>query len=109
MTKSFYFRNITIGIILFIIISIILMKNHESLRLQLFWVFSLVNTFLYPVAKMAVEKIALKFTTKGFWHRGILKDDIGKNGIYAIYWLFCFVFATPLSIIYLFLNYKKAG
>lgn len=109
MTKSLYFKNIIIGVIIFLIISIVFMKDHDSLRLKLFWVFSLVNTFFFPIAKMSVEKIALKFTTKDFWHRGILADDIGKNGIYAIYWLFCFIFAIPLSIISIFLKTKKAG
>lgn len=109
MTRKYYFKNLISGLILFSFISFILMKNHESLRLQLLWGLSLINAFLYPVAKLVVERIALKFTEREFWYVGFFKDDIGKNGLYAIYWLFCFMFAIPLGIIYFLLNIKKAG
>lgn len=51
--------------------------------------------------------IALKITKEEFWYRGIFKETVGKNGLYVIYYAFCFVFAIPFSLLFSFYYYKK--
>ncbi|MBW7982893.1 colicin E1 family microcin immunity protein [Enterobacillus tribolii] len=65
---------------------------------------------LFPFACFGVEKIALNFTSKKFWTTGFFIDTPGKNGLWTLFYLFCFTFAIPLGGIYfLFQGVKKCG
>lgn len=70
--------------------------------------FSIISGLLFPLSKLTIEKTALKFTDESFWNKGFFKEDIGKNGLRAIFWLFCFIFAMPISILYIFI-YKGSA
>jgi RsiW-degrading membrane proteinase PrsW (M82 family) len=107
MTTKYYLRNIFWGLIpVAIMIYDWMTKQHTDKQLFML-VFSLISGPLFPLSKLTIETIALKFTKKEFWHKGFFKEDIGKNGLRAIFWLFCFVFAIPISIISLFISKKR--
>lgn len=109
MTWSYYFKNIGWAIFFLALVIYDCNKNPENNKMQLLLAVSIPSSLLYPFCKIGVETLALKFTKKEFWHRGLFKDTSGKSGLYALYYLFCFIFAIPIGIsfiIYL-LAFKK--
>lgn len=108
MTAQYYLKNFIIGLIIF---SAVIYKWHDNPQekiLQYLAIYALLSCILFPFAKFYTELLASKMTDKEFWHKGLLKNDIGKNGLHAIYWLFCFVFALPIIIVVYFLIFNKA-
>lgn len=107
MTISYYWRNelIALCILSFVVADWFIHPADEDIILILRIIAS-ISCPLFPFAKRIIELIALRFTTQRFWHTGFFSDDIGKSGLYALYWLACFFFAIPLSGIYLFMNKK---
>ncbi|WP_425270682.1 colicin E1 family microcin immunity protein [Pantoea wallisii] len=74
------------------------------------WYISIFNTFLYPFSKEMVETIALKYTTREYWHRGIWYDTPAKNPVYATYYIFCYLIAIPASAVYFLMTvFSKKG
>lgn len=96
MTVRYYLTNILIGLIGVIVLGYGWYEDPHNHNELLWLVFAVVSWLAFPFARFAIESIALRFTTKDFWHSGFFKDDIGKNGIVAIYWVFCFFLAIPL-------------
>lgn len=108
MTIKYYLRNILWGLIpVLIMIYDWISKPHTDKQIFML-IFSMINGPLFPISKFTIETIALKLTNESFWERGFFREDIGKNGLRAIFWLFCFVFAIPISIISLFITKKSA-
>lgn len=99
MKLKYYFINFLIGLIGVFVFGEGWYKNPDDPISQLWMAFAIASCIAFPFARFAVESIALKFTEESFWHRGFFKDDIGKNGLVAIYWAFCFLFAIPLSLV----------
>lgn len=99
MTIKYYLINILIGLIGVIVLGYGWFENPHDHQEQLWMLFATVSCLAFPFARFALESIALRFTSKDFWHKGFFKDDIGKNGIVAIYWVFCFFFAIPLLFV----------
>ncbi|WP_019105605.1 colicin E1 family microcin immunity protein [Pantoea ananatis] len=108
MSVVYYFKNLIFGVFCLFVVGWNWYLHPESEKLQVLFALAMISCLLYPVAKKTTECIALKFTNRSFWHKGLLKDDIGKNGLYAIYWVFCFVFAIPLSLMSPFILRKTA-
>lgn len=110
MTLTEYQKNLIWPLCIFAMITINLYIDPDDKTWWVVWYMSIFNTFLYPFSKKMVETIALKFTTKEHWHRGIWYDTPAKNPVYAIYYLFCYFIAIPASAAYLFLKrYNKKG
>jgi len=99
MRVKYYMINLLFGVVGVLALGTGWYENPGDPKNQLWMIYTVVSWLAFPFAKFAVESIALKFTEEGFWHRGFFKDDIGKNGLVAIYWVFCFFFAIPLSLI----------
>ncbi|HHL2560735.1 TPA: colicin E1 family microcin immunity protein [Yersinia enterocolitica] len=108
MNRKYYINNIIWGVFflcVFLWQSNIWLENN----LILAWTLLIINTLLYPLSKKPIERIALLYTTKEFWHRGIFTETAGKSGLYAMYYMFCFIFSIPFGISYLiYLNLKKS-
>lgn len=100
--KSLFF-----GAVAFIITAYSCVLNPHGERNVFILFFAVINSVLFPYAKITVEKIALKYTDKEFWHKGFFKDDVGKNGLVAIFWIFCYIFSLPLSILWFFIKEKN--
>ncbi|NBN87070.1 colicin transporter [Proteus sp. G2300] len=101
MNKKYYVNNMFWG---FFILAIHVILSWEELRLGdgFLWLFmSIINAILYPFAKWAVECFFLKFTTREFWNKGWFIDTPGKKGILALYSIMVFIFAIPISILYI--------
>lgn len=99
MKLKYYFINLLIGLIGVLALGKGWYENPADPINQRWMVFAILSWLAFPFARFAVESIALKLTDDSFWHRGFFKDDIGKNGLVAIYWVFCFFFAIPLSLV----------
>lgn len=98
MKLKYYFVNLLIGLIGVLAIVQGCYENPYDPVNQLWMGFAFLSWLAFPFARFAVENVALKFTEENFWHRGFFKDDIGKNGLVALYWVFCFFFAIPLPL-----------
>ena len=107
MTAKYYIKNIFMGVVLFTITVYSCVQYPHSERNVFLLVSSAINGILFPYAKLTVETIAIKYTGKEFWHKGFFKDDVGKNGLVAMFWIFCYIFALPLSILWVFVKEKK--
>ncbi|MEW5291133.1 colicin E1 family microcin immunity protein [Erwinia papayae] len=104
MTKNYFIKNIPWGIICFVAISYIFHDDWKKSSYVIIVVYSAASCLLYPSSKFFIEKLALKFTSRKFWESGYFSEDIGKYGLYAIYFLFCFIFAIPFNVFYLFMK-----
>lgn len=107
MTKKYYINNMFWG---FFILTIHIILSWEELRLGdgLLWLLmSIINAILYPFAKWAVESIFLKFTTREFWNKGWFIDTPGKKGLLALYSIIVFIFAIPISMLYIIATLVK--
>jgi len=94
------------GIVAFIITVNAYVKDPHNERIVFLLVSAVINGILFPYAKIAVETIALKYTGKEFWHKGFFSGDTGKNGLVAMFWLFCYFFSLPLFILWFFVKKK---
>lgn len=106
MKREYYLKNIYIGLFF---LCVYLIKEWGELfdRDTILFIFVIVSCFLTPFSKYFIELIASKLTTRDFWNTGIFIDTPGKMGGFALYYLFCFVAAIPLSIIYLIFSIFK--
>lgn len=101
MTLKYYLKNIFwAGFILACVIYNFLREQQNTTWLILL-IFSIFNFILYPYSKLAIETLTLKFTSRDFWHKGVLMETPAKNGVYVIYYLFCFVVAIPFGLPFL--------
>lgn len=107
MTIKYYIKNIFFGVVAFIITVYFCAQDPHSERNVFMLVSAAINSILLPYAKMTVETIALKYTNKEFWHKGFFSDDVGKNGLVAMLWVFCYIFALPLSVLWFFVKKKN--
>lgn len=68
------------------------------------------SLLLFPFSRFCIEKIALLFSTKKFWTTGFFQETVGKNGLWAIFYMFCFAAAIPLGGAYLVYRvFNKSG
>ncbi|EOA4363570.1 TPA: colicin E1 family microcin immunity protein [Proteus mirabilis] len=102
MTKKYYINNMFWGWFIGILLIYSCLDNdiREYKWLSLF-IISIIGIGLYPLAKFAVESFFLTFTTKEFWNTGWFIDTPGKKGILALYSITIFIFAIPISILYI--------
>ncbi|CNJ78119.1 Colicin E1 (microcin) immunity protein [Yersinia mollaretii] len=103
MSTKYYLRNLYWGVTGFCITVYFcyLGENKSAADITLYLTLAGISTILYPFSKRLTEKIALFYTKKEFWYRDYFSEDVGKNGLYAIYYIFCFIFSIPLGISYL--------
>lgn len=107
MDKKYYINNVGWGIFF---LCVFLWQSNTWLEsnLVMVWTLLIISTLLYPFSKKLIERIALLYTTKEFWCKGIFTETAGKSGLYAMYYFFCFIFSIPFGISYLiYLNIKK--
>ncbi|MBS0973043.1 colicin E1 family microcin immunity protein [Serratia rubidaea] len=106
MGKKYYFKNLLNGLTTAIML-IIAMYFYPSFPMSYAVPVLLGSALLMPLSKKLIEYIALRYTSERFWNTGIFKDNIGKNGLYAMFYLLCFVFAIPLGLIYVLVYFLK--
>lgn len=52
----------------------------------------------------------MRFTKEDFWHEGIFKETIGKNGLYVLYYGLCFGVAVVFGTIFLlYITYSRTN
>ena len=103
MEKMYYFKGLIIGLVIF---SICVFVFKESDNAVIYLVVFGVNALLFPFAKRLIEDIAYRYSSKKFWGAGPI-STAAANGGYALVYGFYFVFAMPLSLLYLIRLYLK--
>lgn len=104
MDVKFYFKNIVWGLIIVAIVFYDWDKNPEDKKNSLMLIFSFFSCILCPFSIKMVEMISLKFSKKEFWKKDFFTSSVGGS-LQAVFYLFCFVFAIPLGL--LFAIYKS--
>ncbi|HBN9951459.1 TPA: hypothetical protein L3962_000934 [Pseudomonas aeruginosa] len=67
------------------------------------------STILFPFSVKLVEDFALKYTEREFWVTGFFSETPAKTGLYAVFYLSCYLFSIPLGMVFLFYKYGKAS
>ncbi|QDI46066.1 hypothetical protein FG173_02735 [Serratia marcescens] len=107
MTLKYYLKHILWGLVITAVAYYAWSKNPEDSRLTLILSLSVASCVLYPFAKFAIEKTALRYSHKKFWQHDFFVSSVGGS-IEVVYELFCFAFAIPVSVIYFSLSILKA-
>ncbi|QHM74072.1 colicin E1 family microcin immunity protein [Mixta intestinalis] len=109
MTKSVYWKSQLWGIPCFLLSLYYVFRFHERFNLstELCVIIAVLSLILYPFSKSGLEKLALQFTSREFWHRGLFVDTVGKNPICVLYYMLCFVIALPVGLIYLIIGLRR--
>ncbi|WP_040265332.1 colicin E1 family microcin immunity protein [Pseudomonas rhodesiae] len=103
MEKSYYLKNLIIGLGLF---SICAFASKSDANAVIFFLICGINAFLFPFAKRLVEDLVFRYTSKDFWRSGPLRTG-AANGGYALLYGFYFALAVPLSLLFLIVFYIK--
>jgi len=100
MTQKYYLSNIHWGVIIFGICVLLMREDlNEPLVKLILWL-SFFSGVLFPFAKKATEKVALRYSSSEDWTSGSFIETPMKNGLYAMFYLLIFIVTIPLSIIY---------
>ncbi|ELY5941296.1 hypothetical protein SNN83_004470 [Cronobacter malonaticus] len=94
----YYFRNIHWGLIIYFIALYLMREDLDQPDVKMLLSILLINSLLFPFAKKAIEKLALKFSTRESWMTGFYTETPMKNGIYAIYYMVIFIVVIPVSV-----------
>lgn len=108
MTLDYYVKTMLWSTIICLITVFTTWESGLGTEKYIITIITAISWPLYPYAKMTVETLALKYTTKSFWNRVFSPGDPGSDGIYAIYYLLIIMLAIPLSILSLFVLKKGA-
>lgn len=70
---------------------------------------ALVNCFLYPFSKLALETLVMRVGGKGVWNKRFFTiDQVGNSKIRALHWIFSFIFAIPICVLALAFMKRQA-
>lgn len=105
MTFKYYLKNIVLGLIPVVVALQGWLTDHSDKSLLILLV-SMLSCLLLPFSRKMTEIICLKFTSKEFWNRDFFTSSVGGS-LQAILFLFCFVFAIPISVMFLIFLIKK--
>ncbi|MGQ5716846.1 colicin E1 family microcin immunity protein [Enterobacter cloacae] len=101
MTLKYYLGNFYWGLVLFGIIAFVWHDEPQTTTMKTFLGLALLSGLIFPFAKRAIERIALKYSTTEQWTTGFYTETPMKNGLYAVYFMLIFVAAIPVGVIYL--------
>lgn len=109
MNRRYYLNNVIWGVIGFCVFGYIWIFRSDVSGWPLMGLIlaALLSAILFPLAKKAVEDVALAYTEKKFWSTGFFVESPGKNGLYALFYLSCFVLSVPLAIVFICFFCKK--
>lgn len=97
--KKYYINNIPNCIVLFIVYWVVWWREIGNGYYFIYLFIMLISLSLFPMAKLLIESIALKYTTREFWNRGFFLDSPGRMSIIMVYDWICFAVAIPLGVI----------
>jgi len=99
MTIKYYLAKLWWGLIAVAVFGNTWLEDSSSKNF-FFFILSIVNTLLYPFGTFAIKTIALKFSTEEFWQKDFFTSSTGGS-LSVVLFIFCFIFAIPLSIVFL--------
>ena len=101
MSLKYYLESLLCGGIYLICSYVVWQAYIEYRDVNLMFISSVISFFLFPFSTRLIERVALHFTSKDFWHRGIFMDGAGNSGVLALYYGFCFFIAIPVGGAYI--------
>ncbi|XKU41592.1 colicin E1 family microcin immunity protein [Pseudomonas [fluorescens] ATCC 17400] len=102
MEKSYYYNKLFWGVVCFSISTYLwcFKSGVNGYLLYGYMLLFCVCALLFPFSIKLVENIALTYTSKEFWTTGFFMESPAKNGAYAFFYMLCYVFSIPLSVVY---------
>lgn len=101
MTLKYYLGNLCLGLVMFGIIAFGWHDEPQTTTMRTLMGLGLLSGLIFPFANKAIERIALKYSTRGQWTTGFYTETPMKNGLYAFYFMLIFVVSIPIGVIYL--------
>ncbi|OPG68514.1 hypothetical protein B1219_30665 [Pseudomonas ogarae] len=102
MDRKYYVTNLVWGVMMFCVCACAWYslpgKGESVLSKEV--LFYGMSAMLYPLSKKFIEDVALGFTSKEFWNKGLFKESTAKNSMYVMYYAFCYIAAIPLSTMF---------
>jgi len=100
MNVKNYAIHFCFGLMMLVFFAYPWITNPEYPRLQITAAVSLVNCFLYPFSKLALENLVMLIGGKGVWKKKFFTiDPVGNSKIRALHWIFSFIFAIPVCML----------
>ncbi|WP_212410369.1 colicin E1 family microcin immunity protein [Erwinia sp. E602] len=91
-----YFIRLIWGCIPALLVSQDWVRDRGCQKITVMLLFSIISGLLYPFSDLVMKKIGLKFAKKEFWEKDFFTSATGGS-LQAILFVFCFLFAIPLS------------
>ncbi len=101
MTLKYYLGNFYWGLIVFAIAAYLLHDEPQTTTVKALMALALFSGLLFPFAKKGMESVALKYSKREAWPRGLHADTAAGTGLYAMYYMVVFAVAIPVGIVYL--------
>ncbi|ROP59155.1 colicin E1 (microcin) immunity protein [Enterobacter sp. BIGb0383] len=97
MTWGYYFKKMVWGVIPILIVYLDWQVSQDNQKLTYMLIFSVISGILYPFANKIMERFGMLFAKKEFWKKDFFTSATGGS-LQAILFIFCFVFAIPLTL-----------
>jgi len=99
MNAKYYAIHFCFGLMMLALFAYPWITNPVEPRNQIMAAVALVNCFLYPFSKLALENLVMRVGGKGVWKKKFFTiDPVGNSKIRALHWIFSFIFAIPISL-----------
>lgn len=107
MNKQYLIKNSALALLGFVLANIVWFNDGGGSHQQNTWFIILItmSSLMFPFAKKMVESFFLLFTTRKFWTTGFFANDVGKYGLYALYYAAIQIAAIPLGILYFVMRF----
>ncbi|MEC5509945.1 colicin E1 family microcin immunity protein [Klebsiella oxytoca] len=107
MSKKYYIRNMFWGYLM--AASIIYFSfGSDDIKLIYLQIFGVFSGVLFPFARYLIENIALKYTDRELWNKGMFRDGVPKTYLITLYTLLTSFVAIPLGLICIVIELKKS-
>lgn len=100
MNAKYYAIHFCFGLMMLALFAYPWITNPVEPGNQIMVAVALVNCFLYPFSKLAIESLVERMGGKGVWKTKIFTiDQIGNSKMRALHWMFSFIFAIPICLL----------
>lgn len=99
MTTKYFAIHFFFGLLMLSVFAYPWITNPADPRNQIMASVALINSFLYPFSKLALENLLMKLAGKEFLKMKFFTNDtVGTNKLKALHWVFSFIFAIPTCL-----------
>ncbi len=99
MTVKYFAIHFCFGLLMLSVFAYPWITNPADPRNQIMASVALINSFLYPFSKLALENFLNKLAGKEFLEKKFFTiDTVGTNKLKTLHWVFSFIFAIPTCL-----------